>query len=293
MKVLVSGGTGLVGRYIVNGLLKAGYMVVVGARRPPPEGLFSRQVEFLSLSLDPKLDQTGAFDGIEAFVHAAFDHLPGKYRGGEGSDPKRFRRLNLDGSVKMFEAAKSAGVKRTVFLSSRAVYDGLPPGTTLTENLPLSPNSLYGEIKLACEKALGALSDPGFVTASLRATGVYGELRPNKWDDLISDALSRKPVAPRAGTEVHGADVAQAIRLMLELEASSINGQSFNISDVTVDTRTIMEKLGLSAQLVAFSALSANVMDTQKIRRIGWQPGGMRQFDETMAILARQIEDGH
>lgn len=293
MKVLISGGTGLVGRYIVNGLLEAGHTIVVGARRPPPEGLFSRQVEFRSLSLDPKLDQTGAFDGIEAFAHAAFDHLPGKYRGGEGSDPKRFRRLNLDGSVKLFKAAKNAGVKRTVFLSSRAVYDGLPPGTTLTEDLPLSPNSLYGEIKLACEKALSALSDPGFATASLRATGVYGELRPNKWEDLISDALSGKPVAPRAGTEVHGADVADAIRLMLELEAASINGQSFNISDVTVDTRTVMEKLGLTAQLVAFAALSANVMDTQKIRRIGWQPGGMRRFGETMAILARQIEDGH
>lgn len=293
MKVLISGGTGLVGRYIVDGLLSAGYAVTVGARKPPPEGFFSQPVEFRPLHLDPKCDQSDAFEGMNAFVHAAFDHLPGKYRGGEGRDPNRFRRLNLDGSVKLFETAKRAGVTRTVFLSSRAVYDGLPAGTELTEDLTLDPNSLYGEIKLACEQALSALSGKDFVTASLRATGVYGEFRPNKWDELITDALNGKPLAPRAGTEVHGRDVAQAVRLLLESETSLIDGQSFNISDVTVDTRNIVEKLGLSAQLVAFTALSANMMDTKKISSIGWQPGGMHQFDQTLAVLARQLGSPH
>lgn len=293
MRVLVSGGTGLVGRYIVEGLLSAGYAVTVGARKPPPAGFFSQPADFRPLHLDPKLNQSSTFEGIDAFIHAAFDHLPGKYRGGEGTDPKRFRRLNLDGSVKLFETAKKAGVQRTVFLSSRAVYDGLEIGTVLTEELALSPTSLYGEIKLACEHALSTLSGQDFVTASLRATGIYGEFRPNKWDDLIADTLVGKPVAPRAGTEVHGADVALAVQLMLTMDASSISAQSFNISDVTVDTRTILERLGLSAQLVALAALSANAMATEKIRRMGWRPGGMRRFDETMAILAHQIEEDH
>jgi len=293
VRVLVSGGTGLVGRYIIEGLLSAGYAVTVGARKPPPAGFFSQPADFRPLHLDPKLNQSSTFEGIDAFIHAAFDHLPGKYRGGEGTDPKRFRRLNLDGSVKLFETAKKAGVQRTVFLSSRAVYDGLEIGTVLTEELALSPTSLYGEIKLACEHALSTLSGQDFVTASLRATGIYGEFRPNKWDDLIADTLVGKPVAPRAGTEVHGADVALAVQLMLTMDASSISAQSFNISDVTVDTRTILERLGLSAQLVALAALSANAMATEKIRRMGWRPGGMRRFDETMAILAGQIEDDH
>lgn len=293
MKVLVSGGTGLVGRYIVEGLLAAGYIVVIGGRTPPPASLFSQPLDFRPLQLDPKLDQTKAFDDIEAFVHAAFDHLPGKYRGGEGNDPRRFRDLNLSGSIRLFEAAKKAGVKRTTFLSSRAVYDGLPSGTILTEALPLSTTSLYGEIKLACEQALIELSGQDFVTSSLRPTGVYGELRPNKWDDLMADALAGKPLGPRAGTEVHGADVAQAVRLMFESDAKIINGESFNLSDVTVDIRMIIEKLRLSAPLVAFAALSANVMDCEKIRRIGWKPGGMPLFEEAMASLARQPGADH
>lgn len=293
MKVLVSGGTGLVGRYIVEGMLATGHAVTVGARRPPSAGLFSQPVEFHPLHLDPELDQTRAFDGIEAFVHAAFDHMPGKYRGGEGNDPRRFRRLNLDGSVRLFETASNAGVGRAVFLSSRAVYDGLPSGTTLVEDLPLAPTSLYGQIKLACEQALCQLSGPDFVTASLRATGVYGELRPNKWDDLIAEASAGRPLAPRAGTEVHGKDVAEAVRLVLASEPSAVSAESFNISDVTVDTRMIVEKLGLSAQFVAFAARSANVMDTAKIRAIGWQPGGMQLFKETMALLALRQDTRH
>jgi UDP-glucose 4-epimerase len=291
MKVLVSGGTGLVGRYIVNGLLEAGHDVTVGARKPPPASFFSRPVRYLPLTLDPGRDQRLAFEGIDAFVHAAFDHLPGKYRGGEGRDPRRFGRLNLDGSIRLFETAKRAGVKRTVFLSSRAVYDGLEAGTILTEDLVLSPTSLYGEVKLAAEQALAALSGPDFVTASLRATGVYGELRPNKWDDLIADALAGRPVAPRTGTEVHGEDVAQAVRLMLETDAADVNGASFNLSDVTSDTRTILDSLGITAQFLALAAISPNRMDTEKIRRIGWSPGGMRRFEATMGKLAVAIND--
>ncbi len=122
MKVLVSGGTGLVGRYVVEELLAAGYSVIVGGRRAPLPRLFSRPVEFAPLSLDPETDHIDAFDDAYFFVHAAFSHLPGKYRGGEGDDPEGFRRLNLDGTVKLFDTAKRAGTRRCIFISSRAVY---------------------------------------------------------------------------------------------------------------------------------------------------------------------------
>lgn len=289
MNVLVSGGTGLVGRYIVEGLMAAGYSVRVGGRKPPPEDLFTSPVRFLPLELNPKLDQSKAFDDIDAFVHAAFDHIPGRYRGGEGSDPNRFSRLNLDGSIKLFETARAAGVRRAVFLSSRAVYDGLPSGTRLTEDLELAPTSLYGQIKLACENALAQLSGPDFVASSLRATGVYGELRPNKWDNLFADLAAGRPVVPRAGTEVHGSDVSSAVRLMLEADAALVLRKSFNISDITVDTRMIAGRLGQAADMIALATLAANEMATDEIRRIGWAPSGMQRFDETMRQLARNI----
>lgn len=289
MTTLVSGGTGLVGRYIVNALLEAGHHVVVAGRHRPSGSLFSEPVRFRQLSLRDDHVPTGLFDDVRTFVHAAFDHEPGRYRGGEGDDPDGFRKRNLAGSVRLFEAARKTGVARTVFLSSRAVYDGLAAGKMLTEDAPLSPTSLYGQVKLDCEDALSGLNAPGFMTASLRLTGVYGGLRPNKWDGLIADCLADKEVPVRAGSEVHGEDVGKAVRLMLEAKAEDIGGRSFNVSDIVADTRDILAGLGVTGTSLPEAAdrSSVAVMDTARIRGLGWQPGGWPLFTDTLRALAR------
>jgi len=295
MKVLVSGGTGLVGRYVVEGLQRAGHEVTVGSRSPSIPRLEGgdRQTSpsLIHLTLDPNLDQREKFEGIDTFIHLAFDHLPGRYRGGEGDDPALFTRLNHEGSVKLFEDAKAAGVKRCIFLSSRAVYDGLPAGSVLREDMPLSPDSLYGRIKLQSEQILTALSCDTFITTSLRATGVYGHHRPNKWDAMFEDYRAGKPVASRAGSEVHADDLAAVILLMMGHDADAVNGKSFNVSDIVTDTHEILSfyaaASGLSHPLpVPADHISVNVMDTTRLKALGWQPGGHARLEQTLRILA-------
>ncbi|NTF88268.1 NAD(P)-dependent oxidoreductase [Agrobacterium rhizogenes] len=298
MKVLVSGGTGLVGRYIVVELLSAGYQVAVGSRSPPQPGLFAQPVTFVPLSLDPSENQSDAFDDAYFFVHAAFSHVPGKYRGGEGEDAEGFRRLNLDGTVKLFETAKQAGIRRCIFLSSRAVYGDRPTGEVLTETSKPAPKTLYGEVKRDAEHALFSLSTPGFATASLRATGVYGDLRPNKWDEIFADYLAGKPVASRAGTEVHGRDLGRAVRLLLETETSRIDGRAFNLSDVLTDTHEILGYLqratGCPHALPSPAPHSGvGEMDTSKIRALGWRGGGIEALKETIESLAKTATQQH
>jgi nucleoside-diphosphate-sugar epimerase len=291
MKVLVSGGTGLVGRYIVEELLAAGYSVIIGGRHAPLPRAFSRPVDFAPLSLDPGKDHIEAFDDAYFFVHAAFHHAPGKYRGGEGDDPETFRRLNLDGTVRLFEAAKRAGTRRCIFISSRAAYGEHPPGTELRETTAEKPETLYGQVKLDAERSLAHLAAPGFAAASLRLTGVYGDLRPNKWDRLFGDYLSGRPIPARAGTEVHGRDVGQAVRIMLEADSSRISGETFNVSDLTLDTWDILEPIrwehDCANRLPAAADKSRlTPMDTEKIRALGWQPGGLPLFERTIHALA-------
>ncbi len=292
MRVLVSGGTGLVGRYIVNGLLTAGYGVSVGGRAPPLPDWFVRPVEFRPLTLEPGRDQRAVFRGVEGYVHAAFDHLPGRYRDGEGDDPARFRRLNVDGTIDLLKDAKSAGVRRAVFLSSRAVYDGLPEGRTLDETAALAPTSLYGRAKLESEQAVKHLGEPDYVTTSLRLTGVYGDLRPNKWEGLFTDYLAGKPIASRVASEVHGRDVALGVQLILEAKASDVGGEVFNMSDILVDRADIL------ASLQAASASNhplpdrsdpdaVRVMPTQKLAALGWHPGGKPLLNKTLEALAK------
>lgn len=294
MRVLVSGGTGFVGRYIVEDLLSAGYAVAVGGRNPPPSGFFSQPVGFVPLSLDPADDHRDAFDDAYFFVHAAFSHVPGRYRGGEGDNPLGFRRLNMDGTATLFEAARRGGIRRCIFLSSRAVYGDQPAGGKLTEDTATAPSTLYGEVKRDAEHALLSLSTPGFATASLRATGVYGDLWPNKWYALFSDYLAGRPVPSRAGTEVHGRDVGRAVRLLLKTETSRVDGQAFNLSDILTDTREILAPLQAVTRcphpLPAPAPQGfAGEMDTTKIRALGWDGGGRIQLEETVRILANAM----
>lgn len=291
MKVLVSGGTGLVGRYIVEELLDAGYSVIIGGRHAPLPRAFSRPVDFAPLSLDPARDHIEAFDDAYFFVHAAFHHVTGKYRGGEGDDPETFRRLNLDGTVRLFEAAKRAGTRRAIFISSRAAYGEHPPGTVLREAMPEKPETLYGQVKLDAERSIAHLAAPGFATASLRLTGVYGHLSPNKWDRLIHDYMTGRTLPSRAGTEVHGRDVGQAVRLMLEAETARISGEVFNVSDVTLDTWDILEPVRWERDCANRLPLASDKsqltpMDTTKLQALGWKPGGMPLFQETIHTLA-------
>ncbi|CCE97293.1 putative UDP-glucose 4-epimerase [Sinorhizobium fredii HH103] len=292
-RVLVSGGTGFVGRFIVEHLLASGYEVTVGGRSRPSESFFSQPVSYVPLQLDTDAEQIAAFDNISYFVHAAFEHVEGKYRGGEGDDPEGFSRANLDGSVRLFDAARITGVRRCLFLSSRAVY-GKSVSSVVDETSPTEPDTLYGAVKLAAEDALKSVAGHEFVTASLRVTGVYGPAGPgrqHKWSGLFADYLAGRPIAPRVGTEVHGDDVAAAVRLMLEADPAKISGQVFNVSDVLTGNREILSIL--QAATGCPHPLPAVVergdfkeMSTEKLRALGWIPGGSRRLAATIRELA-------
>lgn len=295
-RVLVSGGSGFVGRFIVEHLLASGCQVAVGGRSPPAPSFFSQPVDYIPLRLDPDRDQIAAFYDVYHFVHASFEHVEGRYRGGEGDDPAGFRRANLDGSVRLFEEARAAGVRRCVFLSSRAVY-GKTSSPVLDEATTPEPDTLYGEVKLAAENALKSLTAPGFVTTSLRVTGVYGpagHCRCHKWSGLFADYLAGKPVRPRIGTEVHGDDVAQAVRLMLEADAAKVSGMVFNVSDVLTDNREIL--LVIQSATGCPHALPPTAdpsgfkeMSTERLRALGWLPGGSERLAATIRELAEDV----
>lgn len=290
---IVSGGCGYVGRFLVEELLDAGFTVRALGRTPPVQGFFSSHVEFYGYDLDRETVPQTAFSGAYCFIHAAFDHVPGKYRGGEGEDPEAFRRRNLAGSVALFEAARRAGVGRTIFLSSRAAYGTPAPGASLDESDEALPDTLYGVIKLAAENALHDLSEASFQTCSLRVTGVYGSSAPgcpHKWTTLFSDYLAGSKVEPRAGTEVHGQDVAQAVRLLL-MRADPMP-RLLNVSDIVLDRHhllSIVKRLtGSIHPLPDQSDLNTlNVMQTGRLRALGWVSGGMPLLERTIAKLLR------
>lgn len=284
MRLAITGGTGLVGQFLVRRAIADGHDVTILSRTPPAADLFSTPVAHRPYDLDGALPDLSGFD---ALIHAAFAHVPGKYRGGEGDDPDSFLRRNRDGSIALFDAARTAGVERVLFLSSRAVYGAYPPGTPLTEDLPPKPDTLYGQVKLDAERALAALTRPGFATASLRATGVYGPGRHHKWCGMFADFRAGRPIAPRVATELHGDDLAAACQVLLTAPDAALAPHVFNASDLVLDRhhllRALRDRTGWMCPLPdPADASQVSVMDCARLRALGWTPGGVHKLAQAL-----------
>lgn len=273
MRVAVTGGAGFVGRFIVRALAAAGHEVEALSRQP---GDGCRRFD---LGAPEEVD----LSGVDALVHAAFDHVPGRYRGGEGGDPAGFLSRNLGGTATLFRHARVSGVRRIVFLSTRAVYGDYPPGTPLGEDLRPRPDTLYGHVKREGEALLAGLTGPDLAGVSLRITGVYGPPAPgldHKWSDLFRSFERGEAIAPRVATEVHGDDVAAAVGLFLA--ATPMSGV-FNVSDIVLDRADL---LAAFSEVTAVAGLlperadprRVSVMTTRQLRALGWSPRGVNGF---------------
>lgn len=277
MKLSITGSTGLVGRFIVDAALESGHEITLLSRAAPGE--WRGEWQEFQLGDPPNLQ------GQSAVIHAAFDHIPGRYRGGEGDDPERFRQRNLEGSLRLVQAADRVGC-RVIFLSSRAVYGDYPLGTKLTEDMAAAPDTLYGEVKREVEKAVTALGG-----TSLRVTGVYGPPGAGqklKWADLFDDFAKGREITPRKATEVHGADVAAACLLALNPDAPVV----LNVSDLMLDRHDLLslwsEISGERGHLPERVRRPGPAeMDCGQLRLLGWKPKGIAGLRDALTEITQ------
>lgn len=272
MKIALTGASGLVGRWIARAAADAGHQV------DPLAGW--------------RLGQAVDLRGCDALIHAAFQHAPGKYRGGEGDDPQAFIAANLQGTLDIFAAARAQGVGRVLFLSSRAVHDGHPAGTDLTDDLAPAPINLYGRIKADAEAALVAMAAPDFRTASLRPTGIFGPGRPQKWAGLIRGFLAGRPAAPRVATEVHGADLGAAA--LLVLNDPHMSG-AYNVSDLILDHHDLLSGVaaltGSPHQPPTRSDSGAlRIPICARLDALGWAPDGLVRLHADLSAILHDCE---
>lgn len=277
MRIALTGATGLVGHGIARHLLAGGHELLALGRAAAPAGGAWRRWE---------LGDVPDLHGLDGLVHAAFAHVPGRYRGGEGDDPDGFVKLNLEGSLKLFDAARKADVDRIVFMSSRAIYGACPPGTTLEESMRPLPDTLYGKVKRDLEIALRS---HGLRSASLRATGVYGcppPGRAHKWHAMFRDFANGHTPEPRVGTELHVDDLAAAIGFLLS-SPQHLDGGSYNLSDVLLDRRDLLAEYARLTGITTPLPDRADPaqfcpMSTNRIRKLGWRPRGMAGLRNTL-----------
>ena len=284
--ILVSGASGTVGRFITARLAEDGHKVTCLGRKPV-------ELDGVAFHAWDLADEEVTLPEADALVHAALSHVPGKYRDGEGDDPHSFIELNVGGAIRILEAAKLAGIRHAVCLSSDAVYANSGNWAVLKEDAELGPDSLYGQVKIAAEMALENLCDETFAGTALRLASVYGTppgRSRDKWASLFSAYARGAKIEPHLGTEVHGEDVASAVSLVLESERpDGAVFDIFNVSDLLLDRHELLSlyasEMAIPVPPPARAPGPLGVLEPGKLKVLGWNPGGKAKLENHISSL--------
>ncbi|NET02539.1 MAG: UDP-glucose 4-epimerase GalE [Sphaerospermopsis sp. SIO1G2] len=152
--ILVTGGAGYIGSHAVLALHQAGYEVIildnlVYGHRDLVENVL--QVELIEGDIEDRqlLDHTFKTHHIDAVMHfSAYTYV-----GESVTNPDKYYRNNVLGTLTLLEAMREADINKFVFSSTCATY-GVPKFIPLTEDHPQNPINPYGTTKLMVEQIL-------------------------------------------------------------------------------------------------------------------------------------------
>ncbi|WP_423371845.1 NAD-dependent epimerase/dehydratase family protein [Burkholderia sp. LMG 32019] len=297
MRILVSGANGFVGRVVCAAAVARGHDVTALVRRaglglPGVREWVSPEPDFVSVG------DAWAAGEIDAVVHtAARVHQFGRH---EAQLLDAYRRTNVDGTLRLAEAAYRHGCRRFVSMSSVKALAERDAGRPLCESDTPRPLDAYGVSKRETEEALAALAASyQREGVSVRCPLVYGPGVAGNFERLMSAVARRTPLplgrasAPRS--LVYVGNLADALLALAEHTGACRS--VYHVADrETLTVRELIEALGRHlgqpARLidvpVGLLQLAARVtgrtetvrrlvdplrLDTAAIRQdLGWQP---------------------
>jgi UDP-glucose 4-epimerase len=274
VKVLVTGGAGFIGRFVVRRLHERDHEVVVVDKRDV-EG-----VDVVGDLVDPVVRHRAVTEDLDAVVHlAAETSVLGSMK-----MPALVHRTNVEATAGLLELARERGVGAFVLASTNAVVG--PHDGAMDESASLTPLTPYGATKAAGEMLLSGYSGSfGLRTPCLRLGNVYGAGMVEK-DSFVPRLM--RAAASGGGVEVYGdgeqvrdlvyvADVANAFVMAAEEWPSGPvivgSGASVNVLGMVDAAR---QATGAPIPVTHVDAkpgeMRAVVLDTTLATSRGWAP---------------------
>jgi UDP-glucose 4-epimerase len=262
MRIAVTGGAGFIASHLVDRLAADGahdIVVIDNLHRGRVAGLpLSSRVSFREVDIRNREALLDAIGGCEVVFHLA---AQSNVLGAEAHLDYSFS-TNVTGTFHVLTAAKSVGVRRVVFTSSREVY-GDPERTPVEETAPLLPKNAYGASKAAAEMYCRVLSDNVTV---LRLANVYGPGdRGRVIPIFIDNALRGEPLQLYGGEQVVDFIwVGVVVEALMRAGFGAWIGEPVNIGSGTGITirelaTRIVETIGGRSQLVVMPVREVEV----------------------------------
>jgi nucleoside-diphosphate-sugar epimerase len=246
--VLVTGGSGFVGSAIVRELLAHGFRLRLAVRDPRQAASLGDTVSAAVIGdLAEPVDWSRHLEGIDAVVHAAgLAHAETK------SAAKQLFKVNAEATDRLMQAARRAGVRATVYISSVRAVTGTRYDELVTEDHAPQPTNDYGRSKLDGERAVAASG--------------------------LSGTILRPPLVHGANVRGNLALLARAAALPLPLPLGGLTAPRSIVSDRNLASAVahVLERPpdGLVTALVAdTSPLTATEIVTLLRRSLGRDPG--------------------
>lgn len=257
MRILIAGGAGYCGSYMVPQLLAKGHDVTVY-----DTFWFGNFLPMHHPRIKIILGDIRDADEIEkkAACHDVFIDLACVSNDASFElDEKLSTSINYDAFEPMVLAAKRAGIKRFIYASSSSVY-GVSDQPEVTENHPLVPLTLYNKFKGMCEPLLFKHTDKSFTGVIFRPATVCGYSPRMRLDlsvnILTMQAITKGVITVYGGSQkrpnLHIHDYCRVVEELINAPDDLVANQIFNVGAqnltimgiALIVRKTVMEYMG-------------------------------------------------
>jgi nucleoside-diphosphate-sugar epimerase len=256
--VAISGGAGFLGLHLTRRLLADGHSVRTLDLVPLDDPGLDGRVEELLGDVRVEADARALVLGADVLVHAAAA-LPIQVT------RAAIRSVNVEGTAVTLAAAREAGVRRVVLVSSTAVY-GVPERHPIHEDDPLVGVGHYGESKIDAERLCAAFARRGLEAVVVRPKTFVGPERLGVFEilfDWIREGR-RIPILGDGGNRYQLLAVEDLVEAVVRCFDGPVAGEALNVGaggfgTVRDDLQALIDHAGSSSRLRPVPARPAEI----------------------------------
>jgi len=282
--VLVTGATGFVGPYLMEGLSKKGAQIKILALNMDeiPTNPGAEDIETAIGDITKPETLEGITDGVDFVFHlAAISNVDYAIK-----NPVKTYDVNVRGTLNLLEEVRKNPVQKFVYVSSSHVY-GVPEYIPIDEMHPIAPREPYSASKAAAENIVNGYSGTyGINTAIVRPFNIYGpgqhesflipsiikqasgsdvievgNLEPTRDFTYITDVVAAFLLIAESGSGVYN------IGSGIEVKVGDLVRKIVDIVNPNIEIRSVVYR-----QRSGGVEIARMCADVSRLKGVGWEP---------------------